>query len=74
MESNNWASFIKRVEGTAIEALANNRAAGVAIISAKILVDARGNPILWTPPMAYRIEPSKDAIQILMQLFVPDES
>lgn len=70
----NWTSFTRRIEGVARDALANNTGAGVAIISVKVLVDAMGNPLLWTPPAAYRIEPTKDAVHTLMDLFVTDDS
>lgn len=45
--------------------LSNNKQRGIAIITMHVLMQADGTPILWVVPEGKRVEPSKDAAEIL---------
>lgn len=68
MSKNSWASLQARLVSEAQTVLRNNQTDGVAIITAHILVDGNGTPILWVIPDGKRIEPSKDARDLVTML------
>jgi hypothetical protein len=67
-----WDNLMLRVKEeakrTARGTLANNKQRGIAIVTAHIVMGHDGEPLFWVVPMAKRIEPSKDAAEILMAL------
>ena len=62
-----WESVTLRMKLEAKKTLQNNTD-GLAIVTAHMVVDASGNPIVWVVPGGKRVEPSKNAKQILMNL------
>lgn len=67
-KANRWEQFRLRVLSEAERTLANNKQSGIAIITAHVLMDASGTPLVWVVPDAKRVEPSKDAASIIKQL------
>ena len=61
-------NFVMRLKYEAERTLSNNRQRGCAIITAHVLMDADGNPLAWVVPDGRRIEPSKDALDVIKQL------
>jgi len=57
--------LVMRMQAEAKDILANNRQRGVALITAHVLMDANGSPILWVVPTGKRIEPTRDAASII---------
>jgi len=62
-----WEQFALRLKNEATSVLANNKQSGVAIITAHVVMDANGEPLVWLVPAAKRIEPSKDAAVFIRQ-------
>jgi hypothetical protein len=56
-----WNNLQRRVKSEAKGTLRNNMSDGVAIISVHMLVDSAGEPLAWVIQDGKRIEPSKDA-------------
>jgi len=63
-----WVGLVRRIMQEARSTLENNKSDGLAIVTAHILLDASGEPMLWVVGEGRRIEPSKDAKTILQQL------
>ena len=61
-----WPNLIARVRELARKKLRNNTD-GIAVVWIGMAVDNRGNPIVWVEPELRRIEPSKDAAQIIIK-------
>lgn len=61
-------NFVLRLKYEAERTLSNNRQKGVAIVTAHILMDSEGNPLAWVVSDGRRIEPSKDALDVIKQL------
>lgn len=64
-----WDSLVSRLQREASLTLANNQSDGVAIVSAHILVTGDGSPLVWVVT-SRRVEPSKDAKKVLLQLLL----
>ena len=52
-----WGKLKARIQQAA-ECKLRNNTDGVAIVTVKIVMDARGEPINWLEPYAERVEPS----------------
>lgn len=63
-----WQNFAFRLQGEASKVLSNNKQKGVVIVTAHILLDAHGTPLAWVVPEGKRIEPTKDALEIIRKL------
>jgi hypothetical protein len=63
-----WNGVTLRMISEAKETLQNNSSDGIAIITAHIAVDSNGKPLLWVVPNGKRVEPSRDAKEILIHL------
>ena len=63
-----WKQLMLRMRDEANHTLSNNRQRGCAIISAHILMDSEGTPLVWVVPGGKRIEPTKDAASIIQEL------
>lgn len=68
-----WASVMSRIKQESRKTLENNRRDGVCIVTIHIVVDADGNPIVWTVPNSVRIEPTSSAKEILLNLLASEE-
>lgn len=53
-----WESLVKRLAGVAERECANR---GFAIMTVEVLVDANGDPALWTEPKLTKLEPRMGA-------------
>lgn len=69
-----WASVVSRIKQESGKTLENNRRDGVCIVTMHIVVDAEGNPIVWTVPNSVRIEPTRSAKDILLTLLSSEET
>jgi hypothetical protein len=63
-----WNGGTLMMISEAKETLQNNSSDGIAIITAHIAVDSNGKPLLWVVPNGKRVEPSRDAKEILIHL------
>jgi hypothetical protein len=63
-----WPAFKARIKGAAKSVLSNNKSDGAAVISVHLLVTPDGEPLLWVVQKTRRIEPSRDAKDILLLL------
>lgn len=63
-----WMSFQSRVKEEGRATLPNNRSTGLAIVSAHIVIDHNGYPLCWVVQHGKRIEPSKNARDVLSLL------
>lgn len=63
-----WENLVLRLKNEAQKVLANNKQRGVAIVTAHILLDADGNPLVWVVPDGKRIEPTRDAADVITKL------
>jgi hypothetical protein len=63
-----WASVLKRILSEAESTLANNVSDGIAIVTIHVAVDGRGAPLVWVVPEGKRIEPSKYAKSMLIEI------
>lgn len=63
-----WESVSLRIQKEAKDTLQNNSSDGLAIITSHILVDSTGNPVVWVVQDGRRVEPSRSAKDILMNL------
>jgi hypothetical protein len=61
-------NFVLRLKYEAERTLLNNKQSGVAIITVHVLMDAIGTPLAWVVSDGKRIEPSKDALDVIRQL------
>lgn len=68
----NWESFIKRLKSSAEQTLCNNKG-GCAIVTAYVIVNHHGQPVLWLEPSCKRLEPSSSAFKTVIQLFTGDD-
>lgn len=68
-----WAAVMSRIRQESKNTLANNRKDGVCIVTMHIVVDADGNPIVWTVPNSVRIEPTRSAKEILLSLLTSQD-
>jgi len=64
MTGDRWESFVNRLKLEATNILRNN-SDGVAIITAHVLVKGDGAPLIWVVQDGKRIEPSKDAQEVI---------
>lgn len=62
-----WFSLVSRMRQEARTMLRSNND-GVTIVTAHVLIDSNGNPLIWVVPNGKRVEPSKDAGRILLSL------
>ena len=62
-----WQGFIAKVRELARNTLFNNKR-GVALMSFYMLVDRDGEPLLWINTACHRIEPSKNAKDVLRRV------
>jgi len=69
MRSDKWNSLLQRLQHEASQTLANNKTDGVAIVSSHVLFTGSGEPLVWVVT-SKRVEPSKDAKSILLQLLL----
>lgn len=67
--SDRWDSLISRLKHEASATLMNNQNDGVAIVTAHVLVTGDGSPLVWVVS-SRRVEPSKDARNVLLQLLL----
>lgn len=67
-EDNKWNALINRVEAESKNTLANNTSDGLCIVAVNILVNSQGVPLLWTVSPGRRIEPSRQAKQVMTEL------
>lgn len=68
-----WEAVLSRIKQESRETLENNKRDGVCIVTMHIVVDADGNPIVWTVPNSVRIEPTRSAKEILLSLLSSDD-
>jgi hypothetical protein len=61
-------NLVMRIKYEAERILSNNKQRGCAIITVHVLMDAAGSPLVWVVPDGKRIEPSKDALDVIRQL------
>jgi len=64
-----WNSLIQRLQHEGSATLSNNKSDGVAIVTSHVLVTGDGEPLVWVVT-SKRVEPSKDAKSILLQLLL----
>jgi hypothetical protein len=57
-----WLNVIRRLQA----ACCGNR--GLAVLSIRVLVDAGGEPILWTEPQRVKLEPRSTKLETLLDL------
>lgn len=57
-----WASFVSRIQGEAC------KQRGHAAIRITVIVDAEGNPLLWSEPKMTKLEPMARTADALAQL------
>lgn len=63
-----WEQLILRLQGEARRTLRTSPSNGCAIIPVHVIVDSQGNLLFWILADGRRVEPSKDAKQILTAL------
>lgn len=66
LNDSKWPHLIARVRDLARQKLRNNTD-GIAVVWIGMAVSNRGDPIVWVEPELRRIEPSKDAAQIIIK-------
>lgn len=66
---NRWDSLVNRLQHEASTTLSNNQRDGVAIVTCHVLVTGEGEPLFWVVS-SKRVEPSKDAKNVLLQLLL----
>lgn len=69
MNSKRWKSLMQRLQHEASTTLSNNQTDGVAIVTSHVLFTGDGEPLVWVVN-SKRVEPSKDAKKILLQLLL----
>jgi len=57
-----WLNVIRRLQS----ACHGNQ--GLAVLSIRVLVDAAGEPVLWTEPLRTKLEPKSTALDTLLLL------
>jgi hypothetical protein len=57
-----WLNVIRRLQS----ACYGNQ--GLAVLSIRVLVDERGEPILWTEPSRIKLEPKATGLETLLDL------
>jgi hypothetical protein len=57
-----WLNVVRRLQS----ACYGNQ--GLAILSIRVLVDAGGEPILWTEPTRVKLEPKSAGLETLLDL------
>jgi len=57
-----WLNVIRRLQS----ACHGNQ--GLAVLSIRVLVDASGEPVLWTQPTRIKLEPKSTALDTLLIL------
>jgi hypothetical protein len=57
-----WLNVVRRLQS----ACYGNQ--GLAILSIRVLVDADGEPILWTEPTRVKLEPKSAGLETLLDL------
>lgn len=62
-----WEQLALRLQGEAQHTLANSRG-GCALLTMHVVVDAEGKPMFWLVADGKRIEPARNAKQILKAL------
>ncbi len=67
--SDKWNSLLQRLQHEASSKLSNNKNDGVAIVTSHVLFTGNGEPLVWVVT-SKRVEPSKDAKKILLQLLL----
>lgn len=60
-----WIPLIKRLAGVAGRECGNQ---GFAIMTVKVLVSPKGEPVLWVEPQFDKLEPRLGAFQFLTEL------
>jgi hypothetical protein len=60
-----WKHLMLRLAQEARDVLSNNKQRGIAIITMHVVMDANGSPLVWVVPKGKRVEPSKDAADII---------
>jgi hypothetical protein len=68
LQDSRMDNFVMRLKYEAERTLSNNKQKGCAIITVHVLMDAGGVPLAWVVPDGKRIEPSKDALDVIRQL------
>ena len=57
-----WLNVIRRLQS----ACHGNQ--GLAVLSIRVLVDAQGEPVLWTEPQRVKLEPKSAKLETLLDL------
>ena len=57
-----WLNVIRRLQS----ACHGNQ--GLAVLSIRVLVDAQGEPVLWTEPQRVKLEPRSTKLETLLDL------
>jgi hypothetical protein len=63
-----WRGVILRLIREAQNTLSHNKGSGMAIITMHVVVDGDGTPWLWVVKDGLRVEPSKDAREVITSL------
>lgn len=67
-----WPQFVARIRDIAGTTLANNKG-GVGKITVHMFINHDGDPLVWWTTQKCRVEPSRDAKEILAKVFGGDD-
>lgn len=62
-----WLALEARVRDLVRDKLKGSRH-GVAIVRIDALMNSQGDPIFWREPEAFRVEPTSNAMEIILKL------
>lgn len=62
-----WKSFQARLEKESSDVLGNSQD-GLCVVTVSVAMDGDGHPIVWLISNSAKVEPSKDAKRVILQL------
>ena len=62
-----WSAFQARLKKESADVIGSSQD-GVCVVTVSVAMDGDGNPIVWLISNSAKVEPSKDAKRVLLQL------
>lgn len=70
--SDRWQAFVNRLKQESKHGVVKNNSSGLVIITSHVLVNGEGEPLVWVVNEGKRIEPSRDAMDIVRMIIDVD--